>query len=55
MRPLNALDFIILLCLVPDNFPHQGESHQCVLLSCNVPNFRILLRLIPVDITRQGG
>jgi hypothetical protein len=66
----NAPYFVILLCLTPDDFTHQGESAAtqwvnqticpCTLLTLYVamhpdaPYFIILLCLMPDDFTRQG-
>ena len=67
---LDAPYFIILLCLMPDDFTHQGESAAtqwvpqticpCTLLTLQVamrpdaPYFIILLCLTPDDFTCQG-
>jgi hypothetical protein len=56
----NASHFIILLCLMPDDFTHQGESaatqwvnlpmHPVNHLSGNAPHFIVLLCLTPYDV-----
>ena len=61
----DATHFIILLCLMPDDFTRQVESaatqwvnlpmHLVNALSGNVPYFIILLCLTPEDFTRQRG
>ena len=66
MRP-DVPYFIILLCLMPDNFTCQGESaatqwvnlticpyNPVTPLSGNLPRCTLLLSLMPDDFTHQG-